>query len=298
MLSGSCSSHTLDVRNITFSCNVDRESTFGGLLSPPDVIRVLHDISFVAVSGGVHAIVGSADSGKSVLLEVISLTANGDTAGVVKLDKNALTRRKSFPKVLLFCLWKAAISELHVCTFVPLLYSSIKVWMFFFSGRTRGKGRILNPTLSLNCHVRWDFQLDKLMREFDLLEYCDKKLKDLSAGARRRALIAAALVKDPVLLVAEDPCHGLEPIACFHLMQCLHSYAVENNRIVLTSLMSPRSDICEMISGLTILFRGRVFYSGHIKNLPNYFRRVGLVCPDNENPAMYYCEFELVRCFD
>uniref|UniRef100_A0A0K0CT14 ABC transporter domain-containing protein n=1 Tax=Angiostrongylus cantonensis TaxID=6313 RepID=A0A0K0CT14_ANGCA len=139
------------------------------------------------------------------------------------------------------------------------------------------------------------FSLDKLMREFDLLEYCDEKLKDLSADVRRRALIAVALVKDPVLLVAEDPCHGLEPIACFHLMQCLHSYAAENNRIVLTSLMSPRSDICEMISGLTILFRGRVFYSGHIKNLPNYFRRVGLVCPDNENPAMYYCEFEFVR---
>ncbi|KAE9414923.1 hypothetical protein Angca_005369, partial [Angiostrongylus cantonensis] len=216
------------------------------------------------------------DSGKSALLEAISLTANGDTAGVVQLDKNVLTRSR-FQRCCSYVSGRQRYPS----------YTTVRSFLFY------------TAAIKFGCSFsveKLEKRLDKLMREFDLLEYCDEKLKDLSADVRRRALIAVALVKDPVLLVAEDPCHGLEPIACFHLMQCLHSYAAENNRIVLTSLMSPRSDICEMISGLTILFRGRVFYSGHIKNLPNYFRRVGLVCPDNENPAMYYLSKATINC--
>ncbi|KAK6049394.1 hypothetical protein COOONC_13101 [Cooperia oncophora] len=107
-----------------------------------------------------------------------------------------------------------------------------------------------------------DKRVHMLMRQFDLLGYGHEKLLNLSPSAQRRALIANALVKDPVLLIVEDPCDGLEPISSFQLMYCLRNYAAEHNRIVLVSLSNPRSDLCQLISSVTILFRGAVLYSG------------------------------------
>ncbi|KHJ87401.1 hypothetical protein OESDEN_12827 [Oesophagostomum dentatum] len=109
-----------------------------------------------------------------------------------------------------------------------------------------------------------ELRLHQLMRAFDLLGYGHEKLSDMSKSAQRRASVAIALVKDPLLLVLEDPCHGLEPIACYQLMYCLRTYAVEQNRIVLITLDKPRSDICQMLSKVTVLFHGKVMYSGKV----------------------------------
>ncbi|KAK6018931.1 hypothetical protein OSTOST_15453, partial [Ostertagia ostertagi] len=71
-------------------------------------------------------------------------------------------------------------------------------------------------------------------------------------------------------------------------MYCLQNYATEHNRIVLVSIGNPRSDLCQLISSVTILFHGAVLYSGRVKNLKTYFRDIAFPCPENENPTMYY----------
>ncbi|RCN45044.1 hypothetical protein ANCCAN_08977 [Ancylostoma caninum] len=112
-------------------------------------------------------------------------------------------------------------------------------------------------------------RVHSLMRTFDLLGYGHEKLQNLSKSARRRAAMAVALMKDPLLLVVEDPFHDLDPIACYQLMNCLRNYAAERSRIVLMTIGRLRSDICQIISRITVLFHGEVMYSGN-----------GLSCPE------------------
>ncbi|VDP18832.1 unnamed protein product [Heligmosomoides polygyrus] len=60
MLSDGHRLHALEVRNVSFTCTLDDESTCARFFSPPQVVRTLKDVSFEAISGEVHALVGTA----------------------------------------------------------------------------------------------------------------------------------------------------------------------------------------------------------------------------------------------
>ncbi|EYC45030.1 hypothetical protein Y032_0441g1512 [Ancylostoma ceylanicum] len=256
MLNNGSRQHTLDVRNVTFTCALDQESACSRLYSPPDVVHLLNDVSLEAVSGEVHAVVGASGSGKNVLLEAIACTADGDTAGTIQLDKYSMTR----------CRFRTLCSFISSRRQYPG-FMTLRSLLYYTASLTFG------ATLPANEIER---RLHTLMRAFDLLGYGHEKLQNLSKSARRRAAVAIALVKDPLLLVVEDPFRELDPIASYQLMYCLRNYAAERSRIVLTTIGRPRSDICQIISRITVLFHGEVMYSEYRVYLKRRDRRRGL----------------------
>jgi molybdate transport system ATP-binding protein len=48
------------------------------------------------------------------------------------------------------------------------------------------------------------------LREFQLLDFANEPLFALSAGLQRMILLARALVKNPRLLILDEPCQGLD----------------------------------------------------------------------------------------
>lgn len=58
--------------------------------------------------------------------------------------------------------------------------------------------------------------------------------------------------------------------------------------MAIITLRSPRSDIYQLLSQLTLLFYGEIVYSGPTKYMPHYFSQIGYRCPITENPAVYY----------
>lgn len=50
-----------------------------------------------------------------------------------------------------------------------------------------------------------------LIERFDMADYADKLVKDVSGGQRRRVDLAAGLVTEPRLLVLDEPTTGLDP---------------------------------------------------------------------------------------
>ena len=53
-------------------------------------------------------------------------------------------------------------------------------------------------------------KLEQILHFFDLKEDKNKKLNTLSLGKQRLALLARTIVKNPELLILDEPCQGLD----------------------------------------------------------------------------------------
>ena len=80
---------------------------------------------------------------------------------------------------------------------------------------------------------------------------------ELSGGRRRLALLAIALIRDPGLIVLDEPTAGLDPITKSHVVDLLGRMRTEEGRTLL--LMTHDIDAARTLSDrVAILYRGRV----------------------------------------
>ncbi|CAD6190171.1 unnamed protein product [Caenorhabditis auriculariae] len=260
--------HIFECKNLTMMTTASTAPWYSRIYTPPMVMQILKDISFEARSGQIHGIIGSTGSGKSKLLEALASGAGGDIGGTVTLDKQLLTRKR-FSQICSLVDFRTNYPG--GLTIRQMLYFQAK----FF--------------LSVNSNVlEIETRLMQLMISFDIVGYADEKFERLTESARRRVLVAMELAKDPLLLLLDDPLSKMSPLSSYQLVYALQSYATKNNRIVVVTMRSPRSDVYQMLNTMTILYFGDVAYSGPTKKMPSYFQTSGFPCPINENPASYY----------
>jgi molybdate transport system ATP-binding protein len=60
-----------------------------------------------------------------------------------------------------------------------------------------------------------------------------KRLNELSAGEQRRALLARALIKNPPLLILDEPCQGLDEETEADILELINSICVEGNKTLI-----------------------------------------------------------------
>ena len=54
-------------------------------------------------------------------------------------------------------------------------------------------------------------RLDELLERFEILDYKDKKIKELSKGNQQKVQFIMAILNDPKLLILDEPFSGLYP---------------------------------------------------------------------------------------
>ena len=55
-------------------------------------------------------------------------------------------------------------------------------------------------------------RLDKLLKEFEIEEYKDRKINTLSKGNQQKVQFISAIINEPKLLILDEPFSGLDPI--------------------------------------------------------------------------------------
>ena len=100
----------------------------------------------------------------------------------------------------------------------------------------------------------------ELLRYFDLADWVDARIENLSHGMKQKLVIVSALVHDPEVLVIDEPMVGLDALAQKQVKLLLRRLADEKKTVFLTThTMSVAEAVCDRIA---IINHGRIIATG------------------------------------
>ncbi len=108
-------------------------------------------------------------------------------------------------------------------------------------------------------------RIDDALETVDLAKRSHDKVSGYSHGMKQRLGIAGALLRDPKLLLLDEPTTGLDPAGMRDMRALVHRLAEDGLTVLLSShLMDEVEDLCDRVA---IVSRGRVVYEGALDEL-------------------------------
>jgi iron complex transport system ATP-binding protein len=102
----------------------------------------------------------------------------------------------------------------------------------------------------------------KILRQVEAEKIRDRPWRFLSQGERQRVLIGRALMARPELLILDEPCAGLDPVAREHFVQFLERLARSKGAPTLVLVTHHVEEIMPAFSHVLILKDGAVLAAG------------------------------------
>jgi ABC-2 type transport system ATP-binding protein len=113
----------------------------------------------------------------------------------------------------------------------------------------------------------------ELLRYFDLYDWADARIENLSHGMKQKLVIITALVHDPKLLIIDEPMVGLDALAQRQVKLLMRQLADEGKTVFLTThTLSVAEAVCDRIA---ILNRGKIVATGVTSDLKEAAGRPG-----------------------
>jgi ABC-2 type transport system ATP-binding protein len=108
-------------------------------------------------------------------------------------------------------------------------------------------------------------RVDELLERVGLAAAADRVVRKYSLGMRQRLGLAAALLKDPALLVLDEPANGLDPAGMREIRLLLRSLGAEGRTVFVSShLLSEIEQTCDAVA---ILSGGRCIAAGPVADV-------------------------------
>ena len=101
-----------------------------------------------------------------------------------------------------------------------------------------------------------------ILRQVEAEPLRDRPWRFLSQGERQRVLIGRALMARPQLLILDEPCAGLDPVAREHFLQFLERLAHKRSAPTLVLVTHHVEEIMPAFSHVLVLRSGRVLAAG------------------------------------
>lgn len=122
-------------------------------------------------------------------------------------------------------------------------------------------------------------RIDEIVDIVGLKEKTKLKVKKYSLGMKQRMSVALALIRNPKLLVLDEPTNGLDPVAIHELRDLLKDLAHNRGVCVFVSshLLSEVELMCDRVG---ILDKGRLLKIENLKNITE-------IKDKNDNEAIY-----------
>ena len=125
-------------------------------------------------------------------------------------------------------------------------------------------------------------EMRKWLKKFQILDYENRKIKELSKGNQQKIQFIAAVINKPKLLILDEPFSGLDPINVEMLKKAIIELQETGCSIIFSShQMEQIEDFCEK---LVILSHGKVVVAGYLKDIKNEYRKKNILLRGDNLP--------------
>ena len=200
----------------------------------------LDDVSLSIPEGTVYGLLGPNGAGKTTLIRIINHITAPDS-GRVLLDGHQLS--------------EADVPNIGYLPEERGLYKKMKVGeQAVFFARLKGLSRA-DATRELR----------KWFEKFDILNWWDKRVEELSKGMAQKVQFIVTVLHRPRLLIFDEPFSGFDPINAELLKREILALRDEGATIIFsTHNMSSVEEICDNI---TLINKSRNILSGNVEEL-------------------------------
>ena len=199
--------------------------------------RAVDDLTMAIPTGGVHGFLGPNGSGKTTTIRILLglIRPNSGTVRVMGAE---------VPDGL-----SAVTGSIGALVETPQLFGA-------FSGRR-------NLQILARLGELADTRVEEMLELVGLRDRGDDRVKGYSLGMRQRLAIAAAMLKDPTLLILDEPTNGLDPAGMVEVRELVRRLGSDGTTTVFLSshLLAEIEAVCDAV---TILQRGRLVASGSV----------------------------------
>lgn len=190
-------------------------------------------------TGGIHGLLGPNGAGKTTLLRMLLGLAAPDAGSVEVFGRNPVPGGAALDRVAGF---------VDAPRFHPYL--------------------TVDRTILLLATLDGGDAVDRAAPALDVVGLGTlrrRKVGRLSTGQRQRLALAAALLRDPLLLVVDEPTTGLDPSGTEQLRELVSDLAADGRTVLLSS--HDMTEVDRLCDDVTVLRAGRDVHSGSLAQL-------------------------------
>lgn len=201
--------------------------------------RAVDGLDLVVEAGGVYGFLGPNGSGKTTTIRCLLGLARPTSGDCRIFGKDSQTQLAT------------VIARVGSIVEGPALFPA-------FSARR-------NLALLARLHCLPPRRVDDVLELVGLAGRENELVKNYSLGMRQRLAIGAALLKDPELLILDEPANGLDPAGIREVRQLLRRLGRDGRTIFVSShILSEVQQTCDQVA---ILSRGRCVACGPVSEV-------------------------------
>lgn len=114
-------------------------------------------------------------------------------------------------------------------------------------------------------------RLDELLKRFEIMDYKDKKIKELSKGNQQKIQFITAIINKPRLLILDEPFSGLDPFNVELFKEIIVEMAKSGSMIIFSSHRMEHVEL--FCKKLVVILKGQPVLEGYLADIKEQYQK-------------------------